>query len=76
MKRPRSRSRSRLPIRVSVGLIGIALLASGASAQNANADVPLALDTTVRSWMQQHQIGAASLAVMKDNASAPSATAA
>ena len=68
MKRPRSLSRSRLPIRMSVGLLGIALLASGAGAQNANADATLALNTTVRSWMQQHQIGAASLAVMKDNA--------
>ena len=68
MKRPRSLSRSRLPIRMSVGLIGIALLASGTGTQNANADATLALDTAVRSWMQEHQIGAASLAVMKDNA--------
>jgi CubicO group peptidase (beta-lactamase class C family) len=74
MKRPNGLSRSsglfhsRLLIRM--GLIGVALLASpfGADAQNANTQTVLAIDTTVRTWMQEHQIGAASLAVMKDNA--------
>jgi CubicO group peptidase (beta-lactamase class C family) len=66
----RSLSRSRLPIRMAAALIGAALLASpsGAQTQNTHAQTVLAIDTTVRSWMQEHQIGAASLAVMKDNA--------
>ena len=49
-------------------LIGIALLvrAPCALAQGGSADVVAALDATVRDWMQEHRVPAASVAAMKD----------
>jgi CubicO group peptidase (beta-lactamase class C family) len=63
-----SLSYSRLQVRWSTGLIGLALVAGCASAraQSNSAETIATLDRSLRGWMQEHHISAASLAVMKD----------
>jgi len=51
---------------VSVHLIALLAGCSDARAQISSAETAATLDGSLRGWMQEHHIGAASLAVMKD----------